>query len=694
MKARSFCAQVFSFLVFTALFGVSIFGQSADLKNDLQSSFTKFDVVRIDSGGELRTEGSNKTLTIQSAGRTFELVVTPNDILSSRYRAEDTNMMGVSTLERPTITTYKGTIAGEADSKVRLTIDGVRVEGFFEDADGRKFIEPASKYSDSALPGDSVIYRAEDSLKDNTFLCETDLARQLDIGREIANAGRVESDLTLRFLELATEADVEYVNTLGGPAAANNNIISILNMVEGTYNNELNLSIRVVYQHTWSSSDPFGAADMPGILTNFVNYWNTNVTNVPRDDAHLFTAKTVALSRGLAYVGVVCRAPSVSYGLSGFVNWSPGKFLITAHEIGHNLGADHAEAAQNCANTLMNASLSNSTALSFCTFSRDAITGYVGANGSCLGDSPPPPPPSPTPTPTPPPPPPPTPTPLPPTSTPAGAPFDFDGDGRSDISVFRPFEGVWYLNRSSSGFTSFQFGLNGDQPVGGDYDGDGKADAAVFRAGVWYWLRSTTGTMDAVSFGLPGDVPSAADYDGDGKTDVAVFRPSTGIWYSLASSNGSFSSVRFGLAGDVPVPGDYDGDGRDDINLFRPSNGAWYRLNSSTGAFAAATFGLSGDKALAADFDGDGKSDLAVWRPSDGIWYSVRSSTGEFSAARFGLAGDIPAPADYDGDGKTDIAVFRPSNGTWYRLNSSNGTFAAVAFGLSTDNPVPAYYIR
>jgi hypothetical protein len=206
MIARSCCARVFSFFVFTTLLAISIFGQSAELKNDLQSSFTKFDVVRIDSGGELRTEGSSKMLTVQSGGRTFELLVEPNDILSYRYRAEDTNMIGVSPLERPAVTTYKGTIAGETDSKVRLTIDGVRVEGFFEDAGDRIFIEPASRYSESAQPGDSVIYRAEDSLKDNSFFCEADLSGKLEIGRDFADAGSIESEMTLRVLELATDA--------------------------------------------------------------------------------------------------------------------------------------------------------------------------------------------------------------------------------------------------------------------------------------------------------------------------------------------------------------------------------------------------------------------------------------------------------------------------------------------------------
>lgn len=658
MKVRSFYILTFVILTFLSSHASA---QTPELKDDLRNSFSKVNVARLDP----RKERDGKTIRLQAEGRTFELVVSPNDIRSSRYRAEDTNMIGVSLLDAPPVNTYKGRIAGEDSSEVRLTINGAKVEGFFQGAHGRLFIEPAAKYSRLAQPGDSVIYRAEDSLIENSFICDADIAEKIEFGEELTRAGSVEAAMMLRVLELATEADLEWVNTLGGASQANAEILSILNMVEGTYAAELNLSIDVVYQHTWSTADPFGAADMNGILTSFQNHWNSNYGSVQRDAAHLFTAKSVAQSRGLAYVGVICRAAHAAYGISGYVGWAPGKFLVPAHELGHNLGADHADAAQNCANSLMNATLTGSTPLSFCTFSRDSIGAFVSANGSCLTEA----------------------------SAATEACFDFDGDRRSDISVFRPSNGAWYLNRSSSGFTAFQFGLPGDKPVAADYDGDGRSDAAVFRAGVWYRLRSTTNTMDAITFGLVGDIPSPADFDGDNKADVAVFRPSNGVWYSLASGNGAFSSVRFGLSGDVPLPGDYDADGRADINVFRPSNGTWYRINSSNGSTFAMNFGLNGDKPVLGDFDGDSRSDIAVWRPANGVWYVIRSATGSFSATAFGLNGDVPAAADYDGDGKADISVFRPANGVWYRLNSGNGSFAAMAFGMNGDNPVPSYYV-
>ncbi|MEP6945655.1 MAG: hypothetical protein ABJA02_07040, partial [Acidobacteriota bacterium] len=39
---------------------------------------------------------------------------------------------------------------------------------------------------------------------------------------------------------------------------------------------------------------------------------------------------------------------------------------------------------------------------------------------------------------------------------------DFDGDGKTDESVFRPSDNVWYLNRSQAGFAGYQFGAAGD----------------------------------------------------------------------------------------------------------------------------------------------------------------------------------------------------------------------------------------
>ena len=270
---------------------------------------------------------------------------------------------------------------------------------------------------------------------------------------------------------------------------------------------------------------------------------------------------------------------------------------------------------------------------------------------------------------------------------------DYDSDGRSDIGIFRPSTGVWWVNRSQVGLLSMAFGLTGDKPVVGDYDGDGRSDLAVYRSSnrVWYLMQTTNG-FTASQFGLADDIPVPADYDGDGKTDIAMYRPSTGVWHLNRSQLG-YTSSQFGLNGDRPITGDFDRDGKGDLAVFRPSSGVWYIRGSRIG-FLATQFGVAEDLPVSADLDGDMTNDIAVYRPSNGVWYVIRSSDNQTESVQFGSTGDVPAAADFDGDGRSDRAVFRPSTGTWYWLRSSDGQTAAQAFGVASDVPVTSVLVQ
>jgi Tol biopolymer transport system component len=263
---------------------------------------------------------------------------------------------------------------------------------------------------------------------------------------------------------------------------------------------------------------------------------------------------------------------------------------------------------------------------------------------------------------------------------------DFDGDGRTDLAIWRPNEGRWYLN-NSIGYTQADWGLEGDRVVAGNYDGDDKTDFAVFRPSNnrWYRVHSLDGTIHETEWGLAGDFTVPADYDGDGKNDLAVWRPSDGRWYI---NTGTVLHVfEWGINGDKPIPRDYDDNGRAELGVFR--NGQWYILDPFTGAMRFEDWGLPGDIPVPADYDGDGKIDTAIFRPSEGRWYIRFSKTGQADSVDWGLEGDTPLPADYDADGRADIAVFRSGDGLWYRMLSSGG-ISVLQWGLNGDIPATA----
>lgn len=269
--------------------------------------------------------------------------------------------------------------------------------------------------------------------------------------------------------------------------------------------------------------------------------------------------------------------------------------------------------------------------------------------------------------------------------------FDYDGDHKTDVSVYRPETGLWYLDRSQAGLAVIQLGSQTDRIAPADFDGDGKTDVAVFRqaSGTWYVNNSSTGVVSVSNFGIADDVPAPGDYDGDGKADIAIYRPSTGTWW-LNRSTAGLIAIQFGLSGDIPVPGDFDGDGKADLVVYRPSNGIWYMERSTAGGYAI-QFGNSTDKLAPADYDGDGKMDVGIYRPSQGTWYSYNSSNGSYPVTVFGLETDIPTPGDYDGDGKADIAIFRPSNGQWW-LNRTTSGLTVTQFGSNGDIPTPSAF--
>ena len=174
----------------------------------------------------------------------------------------------------------------------------------------------------------------------------------------------------------------------GGASAANASILSILNSVDAIYQNQLSLTLAVSYQHVWSSSsDPYSTSDSSALLSQFYNHWEANFrSGHSYDVAHLWTGRDLDSSVvGVAYLGAVCQ--SFSYGLSQRLGNAAYDIPLTAHEMGHNLGANH-DSCSGAQSWLMCPFLVAS-ATQFSTTSKSSISSYLGTV-DCLSTTEPP----------------------------------------------------------------------------------------------------------------------------------------------------------------------------------------------------------------------------------------------------------------------------------------------------------------
>ena len=184
---------------------------------------------------------------------------------------------------------------------------------------------------------------------------------------------------------------------MGGSIEANREIEGILNLVDGVYQNELLLRLRIGFQHAWDTpNDPYTATNVFDLLDEFEAYWNSNyAAEHDYDLAHLWTGTDHDVPRGVAYQSVVCAVRSKSYGLSKHNHVGrhiQAKYITAAHEIGHNLGATHPIRAGSayspsegaCSTSIMWPGTIQGAGLTFCRLSREEIDEYVSGNNHCL----------------------------------------------------------------------------------------------------------------------------------------------------------------------------------------------------------------------------------------------------------------------------------------------------------------------
>ena len=373
-----------------------ILTRTSEVSRALSPVLSSYEVIRMEPGEielQVRTTGE---LRFRFRDTDFYFNLEPHDMRAPGYRAVETGPGGVRrTLPPQPVHTFKGALAGREDTRGRFNLVDAGVEGVIYAPEGWYYVEPLRNYLPSAPVGELVVYSHADIKPGEPLKCGVLLPKRLQQGVDRVTAQVEAASTPINYVfDVATEADYEYVQALGGSEEANREIEGILNQVEGVYQSELLLQLRISFQHAWGmEDDPYTATNASDLLDEFIEHWNANfAAEQDYDLAHIWTdrERTDGSIGGLAYIGTACSLRSSSYGLTSRKTKLPDKYVTPAHEIGHNFGAAHPNdlvpPVSACHNTIMNSGIfgGGNKQLTFCQFSRQEIAEYVAGNNSCL----------------------------------------------------------------------------------------------------------------------------------------------------------------------------------------------------------------------------------------------------------------------------------------------------------------------
>ena len=262
----------------------------------------------------------------------------------------------------PAIDNYAGKLSGRDDSWVRITISGQRLYGLIDTGHSR--YEIASEITPQ------INYKR--------FSTDRSLIRQTQSHRlHVVNALSPGKEFS-RVLPVAIVVDHLFDRAYNGHGVEY--AISVINGVDGIFRQELGLAVKLELA-MYADGEPF--SDLPGASPSQLNSFRSFRRQTPELQSdialvHLFSGSELPpfdyAGVGYAYIGTACTT-------NGFdISVSSPYYLgaeLTAHEIGHNLGAIHDEDTDSCQNDkshLMYSVIGGATALSTCSVDRIAAS--------------------------------------------------------------------------------------------------------------------------------------------------------------------------------------------------------------------------------------------------------------------------------------------------------------------------------
>jgi uncharacterized membrane protein YgcG len=296
-------------------------------------------------------------VSFDAYGRHFDIDLEPNANIAS----------GVSA-DRPDIKPYRGTVAGQAGSWVRLTRTRDGWRGVVNDGQELYAIEPASEMKNTAvqpLPENGassapVMYRLADAILPNgAGFCGNDGNESLTRSTALKEFTRVATDLAMkdttgvatRQLTVGVVADHTFTDAIGGdPEGA---IVARWDIVDGIWSSQVGIKIVLApITILTDTNDRFSATTVSGDLLQEVAGYRAGLSaHEGTGLTHLLTGRSMDGNIiGISYLGAVCNG-SQAVSLSQSTTSLTMGALIAAHELGHSFNAVHDGVPGSCSTT-------------------------------------------------------------------------------------------------------------------------------------------------------------------------------------------------------------------------------------------------------------------------------------------------------------------------------------------------------
>ena len=349
-------------------------------------------------------------ISVRIGNRVERLLVSPHSHLNNLHIVTTDG-----TRVQQSGTAYAGIIESLPSSWARLVVEGSFVSGTINDGNvsthfsseqkafaansfgrGNLLLTPLVPPTESnTTPRKSALSILPDSLPADSLpadflpgnsLSSDELFEEISVPINNSLAQTV-GDVT-RVARIGIVVDSLYQEAIGGRGL--NNAISTLNSVDGLYREKFGLALMVdvVVLLTDDTVLSLNGASLEDNLNLFRDY--RILSDLLPEDlglVHLFTGvESGDNAVGLAFSGSACRTDGYDVSMS-----RPFLFPVelAAHEIGHNLGADHDDATLECADIsdhLMFSAINSDTTRQFSSCSVDAIETRL-QQGTCYTEA-------------------------------------------------------------------------------------------------------------------------------------------------------------------------------------------------------------------------------------------------------------------------------------------------------------------